>query len=134
MNICMKTKIHISGFLSSDLRTEVYCTGCNNKGIWRKSTSRRSFNVADTPGHEEHGRGASFAVNKMDLVRFGQKVYSKMSTPLEESERRDVKDLYKKARNGQIPNFTGISSRMNCRCTLRSIPASVHSKRRRTMC
>ena len=25
-------------------------------------------------------------------------------------ERRDVKGLYKKARNGQIPNFTGISS------------------------
>lgn len=33
-----------------------------------------------------------------------------VSTPLEECERRDVKGLYKKARNGQIPNFTGISS------------------------
>ena len=32
------------------------------------------------------------------------------STPLAECERRDVKGLYKKARNGQIPNFTGISS------------------------
>ncbi|SET07718.1 bifunctional enzyme CysN/CysC [Oceanobacillus limi] len=33
-----------------------------------------------------------------------------VSTPLEECEKRDVKGLYKKARNGKIPNFTGISS------------------------
>lgn len=33
-----------------------------------------------------------------------------VSTPLEECEKRDVKGLYKKARAGAIPNFTGISS------------------------
>jgi bifunctional enzyme CysN/CysC len=33
-----------------------------------------------------------------------------VNTPLEECERRDVKGLYKKARAGEIPNFTGISS------------------------
>lgn len=33
-----------------------------------------------------------------------------ISTSLEECERRDVKGLYRKARNGEIPNFTGISS------------------------
>ncbi len=33
-----------------------------------------------------------------------------VSTPLAECERRDVKGLYKKARSGEIPNFTGISS------------------------
>ena len=33
-----------------------------------------------------------------------------VSTPLAECEKRDVKDLYKKARIGEIPNFTGISS------------------------
>ncbi len=33
-----------------------------------------------------------------------------VSTPLEECEKRDVKGLYKKARRGDIPNFTGISS------------------------
>ena len=33
-----------------------------------------------------------------------------MSTPLEVCEQRDPKDLYKKARQGQIPNFTGITS------------------------
>jgi len=34
-----------------------------------------------------------------------------VSTPLEECERRDVKGLYKKAKRGEISNFTGISSR-----------------------
>ncbi len=33
-----------------------------------------------------------------------------VATPLEECERRDVKGLYAKARSGEIPNFTGISS------------------------
>ncbi len=33
-----------------------------------------------------------------------------VSTPLEECERRDVKKLYQKARNGEIPNFTGVNS------------------------
>jgi len=33
-----------------------------------------------------------------------------VSTSLEECEKRDVKGLYKKARNGDIPNFTGIGS------------------------
>lgn len=33
-----------------------------------------------------------------------------VSTPLEECEKRDVKGLYKKAREREIPNFTGITS------------------------
>ena len=33
-----------------------------------------------------------------------------VSTPVNECEKRDVKGLYKKARTGEIPNFTGISS------------------------
>ena len=33
-----------------------------------------------------------------------------VSTSLEECEKRDVKGLYKKARTGEIPVFTGISS------------------------
>jgi adenylylsulfate kinase len=33
-----------------------------------------------------------------------------IDTPLEECEQRDVKGLYKKARAGEIPEFTGISS------------------------
>ncbi|SNR75858.1 adenylyl-sulfate kinase [Lutibacter flavus] len=33
-----------------------------------------------------------------------------VNTSLEECERRDVKGLYKKARSGEIPNFTGINA------------------------
>jgi adenylylsulfate kinase-like enzyme len=33
-----------------------------------------------------------------------------VDAPLEVCEQRDVKGLYKKARNGEISNFTGISS------------------------
>ena len=33
-----------------------------------------------------------------------------VSTPLEECENRDTKELYKKARMGQIHDFTGVSS------------------------
>jgi adenylylsulfate kinase-like enzyme len=33
-----------------------------------------------------------------------------VDTPLELCEQRDVKGLYAKARAGQLPNFTGISS------------------------
>ena len=33
-----------------------------------------------------------------------------VSTSLEECEKRDTKGLYAKARSGEIPNFTGISS------------------------
>lgn len=33
-----------------------------------------------------------------------------VSTPIEVCEKRDVKGLYAKAREGKIPNFTGISS------------------------
>lgn len=33
-----------------------------------------------------------------------------LSTPLEVCEKRDVKGLYKRARSGEIPDFTGISA------------------------
>ena len=48
------------------------------------------------------------------MVINGRKLYNfieiYISTPLEECERRDVKGLYKRARSGEIPNFSGISS------------------------
>ena len=37
-----------------------------------------------------------------------QEIY--VATPLQECEKRDPKGLYKKARSGEIPNFTGVSS------------------------
>jgi adenylyl-sulfate kinase len=45
-----------------------------------------------------------------DLVEVGEFVEIHMATPLSVCEERDPKGLYKKARDGQIKNFTGIDS------------------------
>ena len=45
-----------------------------------------------------------------DLVQQHEFVEIYMDTSLEECEKRDPKGLYKKARSGQIKNFTGIDS------------------------
>ncbi len=45
-----------------------------------------------------------------EIIGAGNFIEIYVSTPLEECERRDVKGLYKKARAGDLPNFTGISS------------------------
>jgi len=44
------------------------------------------------------------------LMRDGDFVEAYVSAPLDTCEGRDVKGLYKKARAGQIPEFTGISA------------------------
>ncbi|MCC2656614.1 MAG: Sulfate adenylyltransferase [Panacagrimonas sp.] len=44
------------------------------------------------------------------LIPQGEFVEVFVDTPLAEAEKRDVKGLYKKARSGQLPNFTGIDS------------------------
>ncbi|MET3470123.1 bifunctional enzyme CysN/CysC [Novosphingobium sp. 1529] len=44
------------------------------------------------------------------LLPAGEFVEVFIDTPLEEAEKRDVKGLYKKARSGQLKNFTGIDS------------------------
>ncbi|UDF03403.1 sulfate adenylyltransferase subunit CysN [Asticcacaulis sp. AND118] len=45
-----------------------------------------------------------------ELLQDGEFVEIHVATPLDVAEARDVKGLYKKARAGQIPNFTGIDS------------------------
>jgi adenylylsulfate kinase len=45
-----------------------------------------------------------------DLVGNSRFVEIHVDCPIEECEKRDVKGLYKKARAGEISNFTGISS------------------------
>lgn len=45
-----------------------------------------------------------------DLVQSHELIEVYMDTPLEECERRDPKGLYKKARKGEIKNFTGVDS------------------------
>jgi bifunctional enzyme CysN/CysC len=45
-----------------------------------------------------------------DMMLPGEFIEIYIDTPLAEAERRDVKGLYKKARSGQLANFTGIAS------------------------
>ena len=45
-----------------------------------------------------------------DLLPEGEFIEVFVDTPLAEAERRDVKGLYKKARAGELKNFTGIDS------------------------
>jgi len=45
-----------------------------------------------------------------DLVELGEFIEIFINTPLEECEKRDPKGLYKKARSGELKNFTGIDS------------------------
>jgi len=45
-----------------------------------------------------------------DLIQENEFIEVFIDTPLEICESRDPKGLYKKARNGEIPNFTGIAS------------------------
>lgn len=53
-----------------------------------------------------------------------------ISTPLVECEKRDIKGLYKKAREGKIKNFTGIDSPYeapeNPKLTINTLELSVH--------
>lgn len=45
-----------------------------------------------------------------DLLEDGEFIEVHVDTPLDVAEKRDVKGLYKKARSGQLKNFTGIDS------------------------
>jgi bifunctional enzyme CysN/CysC len=45
-----------------------------------------------------------------DMVPEGEFIEVFIDTSLEEAEARDVKGLYKKARSGELKNFTGIDS------------------------
>ena len=45
-----------------------------------------------------------------ELVESEEFIEIYVDTPIEECEKRDPKGLYKKARQGKIPNFTGIDS------------------------
>ncbi len=45
-----------------------------------------------------------------EIIAAGEFIEIHIDTPLEDAEGRDVKGLYKKARSGQLKNFTGIDS------------------------
>ncbi|NNC82131.1 MAG: adenylyl-sulfate kinase [Flavobacteriales bacterium] len=117
----LERKLHADGYLSQLLDGDNIRAGvCNNLGFAeddRKENIRRIAEVSKLFIHcgvicincfvsptEEIRAMARDIIGPDDF----QEVY--INTPLEICEGRDVKGLYKKARAGEIPDFTGISA------------------------
>tara|TARA_Y200000002_G_C22688025_1_gene666780 strand:- start:3783 stop:4382 length:600 start_codon:yes stop_codon:yes gene_type:complete len=117
----LENKLFNSGFHTYSLDGDNVRTGISNNlsfsEVDRKENIRRISEVSKLMLDAGLIVLASF-VSPLNEIRnqikeiIGEKEYLEIyvSTPIEECERRDVKGLYKKARDGKIPNFTGISS------------------------
>ncbi len=117
----LEIKLFKSGFHTYSLDGDNVRTGISNNLSFsendRKENIRRISEVSKLMLDAGIIVFASF-VSPLNEIRnqikdiVGEKDYLEIyvSTPIEECERRDVKGLYKKAREGKIPNFTGISS------------------------
>lgn len=117
----LENKLFNSGFHTYSLDGDNVRTGISNNlsfsEIDRKENIRRISEVSKLMLDAGLIVLASF-VSPLNEIRnqikeiIGEKDYLEIyvNTPIEECERRDVKGLYKKARDGKIPNFTGISS------------------------
>lgn len=80
----------------------------------RTENIRRVAYVASLLSRHKVGVVASFISpykKERDLVRRTSKNFCEIfiSTPLSVCEKRDIKGMYKKARSGEIENFTGVS-------------------------
>ena len=132
--IALERELYNSGILCRILDGDNIRTGINNnlgfteadrvENIRRIAEVAKLFVEKCDPGHKwgpgsrnfwtfhyvESGRGIlningkRFCIGKDDFFE----IY--VNTPLEVCEERDVKGLYKKARQGEIKNFTGISA------------------------
>lgn len=116
----LKKRLFDEGFLVRLLDGDNMRLGLNNNlgfsAVDRQENIRRTAEVAKlfketgvvtlvaaiTPTH---------AIQQMtrDIIGADDFFEVYVSTPVSECERRDVKGLYKKARTGEIPSFTGIS-------------------------
>ena len=119
--IGLEQKLHKQGFLTQLLDGDNVRTGINNnlgfsnddriENIRRIAEVSKLFlqcgiitiNSFVSPTHFIRNN-AKQIIGKDDFIE----VY--VSVPLEVAEARDVKGLYKKARNGEIKDFTGIDS------------------------
>ncbi len=119
--IALERELHQRGLLCRILDGDNIRTGINNNlGFTeedRKENIRRIAEVSKlfvntgiitlaafiSPSNELRGMAA-------DIIGRESFVEAFISTPLSECERRDVKGLYAKAREGKIKHFTGISA------------------------
>ena len=98
-------------FVLYDSRGEFHCTylGINR----RRLPTAYSFAVVDHSPHRArfvHLPVSRRAADARDRNKEGEVIEIHVDTPLEECERRDPKGLYRKARSGEIIDFTGIDS------------------------
>ncbi len=117
----LEHELHAQGFLTQLLDGDNVRTGiCNNLGFSvadREENIRRIAEVAKLFLHCGIVTICSFVSptrqireNARQIVGAADFLEVYVNAPLEVCEQRDVKGLYKKARAGQIPDFTGISS------------------------
>ncbi len=117
----LENELHLRGFLTQILDGDNLRSGINNNLSFteedRIENIRRTAEVSKlfancgiiticsfiTPTHE---------IRKMAKSIIGKEKYFEVfiNCPIEICESRDVKGLYKRARNGEIKNFTGIDS------------------------
>jgi adenylylsulfate kinase len=119
--IALEKKLHDMGFLTQILDGDNIRAGINNNLSFteadRIENIRRIAEVSKLFIHCGVIAINSFITPQKemrDLAKqiIGEKDYFEVyvDTPLEECEKRDVKGLYKKARTGELKNFTGISA------------------------
>jgi sulfate adenylyltransferase len=88
-------------FTKEDRSTNVRRIGYVNSEVVKHGGIALSANIAPYQDDRDF--------NRQLIESHGKYVEIYVNTSLEECERRDVKGLYKKARQGIIPQFTGIS-------------------------
>lgn len=119
--IALERELYKKGFLTRILDGDNIRSGINNNlgfsGTDRTENIRRIAEVSKLFVDCGVVTIAAFisptrAIRQMAREIIGENDFLEIyvSTPLEECEKRDVKGLYKKARKGEIPDFTGISA------------------------
>lgn len=117
----LEKKMHINGYLTQVLDGDNIRTGINcNLGFSEKDRMENIRRIAEVSKLLIHS--GVITINSfispthdirdlaMDIIGRKDFIEIFVSTPIEECEKRDVKGLYKKAREGKIKNFTGIDS------------------------
>lgn len=119
--IALERELYKKGFLTRILDGDNIRSGINNNlgfsGTDRRENIRRIAEVSRLFVDCGVVTIAAFisptrAIRQMAREIIGENDFLEIyvSTPLEECEKRDVKGLYKKARKGEIRDFTGISA------------------------
>ncbi len=121
MSIALEKSLHDRGFLTQILDGDNVRSGINNNLTFtaedRSENLRRiaevnklfyncgliTINCFISPLKENRDTVREI-IGKEDFIEIF------VDTPLEECERRDIKGLYKKARAGEIKNFTGVDA------------------------